>query len=142
MAVIPKSGAVDIDRFVASLRGNPDGLWLRRCNATGDASQAQPRLACRGLCALRGKRITGSCTKVPASLATGHGVLRQADLILLVASASDDPALSEPEQTLLFGETRTSSAPVELVLLHADAGQLPSNSARFLSPGRWACTTT
>ena len=47
-AVIP-AGAVDIDRFVASLRGKPDGLWLRRCNATERCQQAQPRLA-RALC--------------------------------------------------------------------------------------------
>ena len=134
VAVIPKSGAVDIDRFVASLRGN-----LMAFGSVGVMRQSDASKPSRGSPAEVFARfeqahnwVVYQGTSEPSDWS--RSVLRQADLILLVASASDDPALSELEQTLLFGETRTSSAPVELVLLHADAGQLPSNSARFLSP--------
>lgn len=63
-------------------------------------------------------------------------VVRQADLILVVADADDDAALSDFERDALFCERPLSAARVDLVLLHRDRSAAPRGSARWLQHRR------
>lgn len=59
--------------------------------------------------------------------------LRQADLVLLVASAEGTPSLSEVTQRLFEAHPVARSATKELVLLHAPTTIRPSGTARWLA---------
>jgi CRP-like cAMP-binding protein/predicted acylesterase/phospholipase RssA len=58
--------------------------------------------------------------------------LRQADLILIVATAGAEPRPSEMH-TRLFGSLGARSATTELVLLHSEGTARPTGTARWLS---------
>ena len=59
--------------------------------------------------------------------------LRQADRILIVASAEADPALSPIEEELLLTESGRATARKELVLLQPDRQRMPTGTARWLA---------
>ena len=59
--------------------------------------------------------------------------LRQADLVLLVASAEGTPPRGEVTQRLFEADAVARSATKELVLLHAPATKHPSGTARWLA---------
>ena len=58
--------------------------------------------------------------------------LRQADRIVLVAHAGDDPAPSALERELLLGQGRITDAVEILVLVHPDGTKMPSGTNRWL----------
>lgn len=62
--------------------------------------------------------------------------MRQADRVLLVASAQDDPRPGEAESALLGLEGRITDAHEVLVLLHPDGDRLPSGTRRWLEGRR------
>ncbi|HEX2190087.1 MAG TPA: cyclic nucleotide-binding domain-containing protein, partial [Longimicrobiaceae bacterium] len=62
--------------------------------------------------------------------------MRQADRVLLVARADDDPAPGEAERALLGLEGRITDAHEVLVLLHPDGTRLPSGTRRWLEGRR------
>jgi NTE family protein/lysophospholipid hydrolase len=59
--------------------------------------------------------------------------LRQADLVLLVASAEGTPSRGEVAQRLFEADAGARSATKELVLLHAPTTKHPSGTARWLA---------
>jgi NTE family protein len=62
--------------------------------------------------------------------------MRQADRVLLLARAGDDPAPGAVEQALLRLEDRATDAHETLILVHPDGSCLPSGTARWLQPRR------
>ena len=58
--------------------------------------------------------------------------LRQADRIVLVAHAQDDPAPAALERELLLGQGRITDAIELLVLVHPDGTRMPSGTNRWL----------
>jgi NTE family protein/lysophospholipid hydrolase len=58
--------------------------------------------------------------------------LRQADRIVLVAHASDDPAPGALERELLLGHGRITDAIELLVLVHPDGTRMPTGTKRWL----------
>jgi NTE family protein len=62
--------------------------------------------------------------------------MRQADRVLLVARAGDDPTPGAVERALLTLEDRATDAYEALVLIHPDGAKLPSGTARWLQPRR------
>jgi NTE family protein/lysophospholipid hydrolase len=62
--------------------------------------------------------------------------MRQADRVLLVARAADDPRPGEAERALLGMEGRITDAHEVLVLLHPDGERLPSGTRRWLEGRR------
>jgi NTE family protein len=60
--------------------------------------------------------------------------LRQADRIVLVAHAHDDPAPGALERELLLGQGRITDAVELLVLVHPDGTRMPSGTNRWLQP--------
>jgi predicted acylesterase/phospholipase RssA/CRP-like cAMP-binding protein len=62
--------------------------------------------------------------------------MRQADRVLLVARAGDDPRPGEAERALLGLEGRITDAHEVLVLLHPDGTALPSGTRRWLEGRR------
>ncbi|MET0395623.1 MAG: cyclic nucleotide-binding domain-containing protein [Longimicrobiaceae bacterium] len=62
--------------------------------------------------------------------------MRQADRLLLVARAGDDPRPGEAERALLGLEGRVTDAHEVLVLLHPDGDRLPSGTRRWLEERR------
>jgi predicted acylesterase/phospholipase RssA len=62
--------------------------------------------------------------------------MRQADRVLLVASAGDDPRPGEAERALLGLEGRITDAHEVLVLLHPDGDRLPTGTRRWLEGRR------
>jgi hypothetical protein len=66
-------------------------------------------------------------------LAGGQTLFRQADLVLMVASAEGTPSRSEVAQRLFEADAVARSATKELVLLHAPTTKHPSGTARWLA---------
>jgi predicted acylesterase/phospholipase RssA/CRP-like cAMP-binding protein len=62
--------------------------------------------------------------------------LRQADRVLLLANAGDDPAPGAVERALLDLEDRATDAYESLVLIHPDGSAVPSGTSRWLEPRR------
>ncbi|HJR64238.1 MAG TPA: cyclic nucleotide-binding and patatin-like phospholipase domain-containing protein [Gemmatimonadaceae bacterium] len=62
--------------------------------------------------------------------------MRQADRILLVARANEDPRPGELERSLLALERPVSDAYEMLVVIHADGTRLPTGTRRWLSERR------
>lgn len=62
--------------------------------------------------------------------------MRQADRVVFVARAGDDPAPGAMERALLDLEDRATDAYETLVLVHPDGGRLPSGTAAWLAPRR------
>lgn len=62
--------------------------------------------------------------------------MRQADRVLLLARAGDDPAPGAVEQALSTLEDRATDAHEALVLVHPDGTCLPSGTSRWLAPRR------
>ena len=62
--------------------------------------------------------------------------MRQADRVLLVARAGDDPAPGAVERALLSLEDRATDAYEALVLVHPDGSRLPSGTAEWLRTRR------
>ena len=60
--------------------------------------------------------------------------LRQADRVLLLAHAGDDPAPGSVERALLDLEDRATDAYESLVLIHPDGAKVPSETAKWLAP--------
>ena len=60
--------------------------------------------------------------------------IRQADRVLLVADAADDPGLAELERGLLATEGRGTDGHEVLVLVHPDGSRLPSGTRAWLEP--------
>lgn len=60
--------------------------------------------------------------------------MRQADRVLLLARAGDDPAPGAAERAMLALENRATDAYEALVLVHPDGAKLPSGTARWLRP--------
>jgi predicted acylesterase/phospholipase RssA/CRP-like cAMP-binding protein len=62
--------------------------------------------------------------------------MRQADRVLLLARAGDDPAPGAVERALLALEDRATDAYETLVLVHPDGSRLPAGTAAWLQPRR------
>lgn len=62
--------------------------------------------------------------------------MRQADRVLLLARAGDDPQPGPAEQALLSLEDRATDAYETLVLVHPDGTCLPGGTSRWLAPRR------
>lgn len=62
--------------------------------------------------------------------------MRQADRVLLLARAADDPRPGDAERALLGLEGRVTDAHEVLVLLHDDASRLPTGTRRWLEGRR------
>lgn len=136
VALIPHSPKVDMQRFAQSLRAN-----LMAYGAAGVLRQQDA-----------GRPVRDSFGEIFARFEQAHdwviyqgqpeagewsrSVIRQADLVLVVADADEDPQLSELEQSALFGEQAISSAPIELVITHATSERAPLGTARWLQPRR------
>lgn len=60
--------------------------------------------------------------------------LRQADRVLLVGHAGDDPTPGAAEKALLSLEDRATDAYEALVLIHPDGSKVPSGTANWLAP--------
>ena len=60
--------------------------------------------------------------------------LRQADRVLLLAHAADDPEPGALERALLDLEDRATDAFESLVLIHPDGSKVPSGTVRWLAP--------
>jgi len=69
----------------------------------------------------------------PGPTAWTNRCLRQADRILIVASAEADPALSPIEEGALLAEAGRATAHRELVLLQRDRAQMPVGTKRWLA---------
>lgn len=72
----------------------------------------------------------------PSPTAWTRRCLRQADRVLLLARAGDDPAPGPAERALLDLEDRATDAYETLVLVHPDGSTLPSGTAKWLQPRR------
>lgn len=133
VALIPKSAKVDISRFVQSLRANLMGFGAVGVMRQQDAGR--PRGDSFGEVFARFEQAHNWILYqgTPEASEWSRSVIRQADLILVVADDEDDPSLSELEQTALFGEQPASSAPVELVIVHASGERPPAGTARWLA---------
>lgn len=59
--------------------------------------------------------------------------IRQADKIMIVANAGDDPEQGEIEKAFLSFESSITAASQILVLIHTDSTSLPANTDRWLS---------
>lgn len=133
VALIPHSRGLDLDRFVQSLRANlmafgPVGV-LRQSDAGRPIRDSFGEVFARFEQAHDWALYQGQ----PEATEWSRSVIRQADLIWVVADAQDDPGLSELEASALFSEQPASSAPVELVLVHGDSSQPPQGTARWLA---------
>ena len=135
VALIPKSPKVDIDRFAQSLR-----LQLKEWGSTGlmrERDAPDPLWGdALGEALIRFERSHERVLyqALPGGGEWSRSVMRQADVILLVADADDDPGLSAFERASLFGGDPISAAPVELVLVHPDGRRSPQGTARWLGP--------
>lgn len=150
IALIPQSPRVDLDRFAGALRTQME-VWgktglLRERDVSvraGDAlsevfnrfERGHQRVIYQGLAGSR-QGLAGSRQGLADGDEWTRSVMRQADLILLVAEADGDPELSELERTAIFGSQPISAAPVELVLVHADGARAPLGTSRWLEPRR------
>jgi len=65
-----------------------------------------------------------------------HRAVRQADLVLLVAQAGDDPAPGEIEREMARRTPPTAGGVQSLVLLHRDASSRPTGTERWLAGRR------
>ena len=137
VALIPKSERVDLDRFAQSLRTQmtewgTTGLMRERDAPAPLAADAL------GETLMRFERSHERVIyqALPGGGAWSRSVMRQADLILVVADADEDPGLSAFEHAALFGGQPVSAAPVELVLVHPDGRRAPQGTARWLGPRR------
>ncbi|MFO0575782.1 MAG: cyclic nucleotide-binding and patatin-like phospholipase domain-containing protein [Polyangia bacterium] len=152
VALIPQSPRVDIDRFASALRTQLE-VWgktgllrerdvpARAGDALGETlnrfERGYERVIYQGHAGGSQGHSGGSQAQAQAGGdAWTRSVMRQADLILLVADADADPKLSELERTALFGSQPISAAPVELVLLHKDGTRAPLGTSRWLEPRR------
>lgn len=134
VALIPKSPKVDLDRFVQSLRASLMTFGsvgvMRPADAGRPTREALADVFARFEQAHNWALYLGQ----PDINDWSRSVIRQADLILVIADASDDSSLTDLERSLLFGEQPASSAPVELVLLHPTGEAAPQETARWLGP--------
>jgi len=64
--------------------------------------------------------------------------IKQADQVLIVARAGDDPAASRIEKEWLTENTGITASAQTLVLIHPDGGRLPSGTMAWLSARRLA----
>ena len=64
--------------------------------------------------------------------------IKQADQVLIVARAGDDPAVARIEKEWLQENTGITAAAQTLVLIHPDGGKLPSGTMEWLSVRRLA----
>ena len=135
VAIIPQSPKVDANDFARALWGKMiqwgrTGLLSEKDALGRAAGDARTEMFSRF--ERRNERVlyVGQAGNTEWT----QSILRQADLILLVADADTDPSLSEFERAMLFGESPISSAPVALVLVHPDGQRAPSGTARWLGP--------
>lgn len=135
VALIPHSPRVDIERFTKMLY-TPMCQWGTTGIArTQDALKRPPEESLDETLAKLQRRFD---RVIYQGMSDGgewsRCIVRQADLILVVANAQDDPSLSDFEASALFGEKPLSSARVDLVLLHPDRKKAPRGTARWLDP--------
>lgn len=67
-----------------------------------------------------------------------HQCARQADRLLLAASADGDPASAAADKDLAAGGMSNELVPPELLLVHGDGAAVPGNTARWLASRRVA----
>ncbi|HJU65561.1 MAG TPA: cyclic nucleotide-binding and patatin-like phospholipase domain-containing protein, partial [Gemmatimonadaceae bacterium] len=147
IAVVPATAGAPMseftDRLVAAL--SAFGPTLRLTAAIVDRHMGEPGIsqawddqsACTNLLAWLEAREADHRFVVyesePTTSAWTRRCMRQADRILLLARATEDPRPGDVERSLLALEGRVSEAYEMLVLVHADGTRLPSGTRRWLA---------
>ena len=147
VAVVPVSPGVQIAEFTDRLAAQLSafGPVMRLTAHDVDARMAEPGIAQAPEGAVESERLLAWLEGQegnhrflvyetdPTATPWTRRCLRQADRILLVARASDDPRPGEVERALLLPEGRVTDAYEMLVLVHPDGSCLPSGTRRWLA---------